>query len=292
MKKYSILLTGVLIFSLSGCATQQMQTQWDAAKIGNSSSVRVNLADKKGEVLASVKPYEVRVAIAAKNKVEETAGPLRAKLLIDADESPNAYAWYNDGQPSITINVGMFRILDGDEEAYAALYGHELAHLYLGHNAKAAQRNSAKQVGSNVLGVALGLAGIPFGGSLADVATSAIATVYSRDDEREADTQGMKYIVQAGYDPYGAVRLQEKLKSAGGSAQIPFLSSHPSGDERIENMKKLAAMVKATPPNAHGNYRTNDGENGSLNKLITVQGQAETVQQDQTHEVRSSNDAR
>ena len=247
MKNYPILLALALIALLSGCATQKPQTQWDANKIGNSTSTHINLANPKGEVLGEANPKEIRAAIAAKNKIEDIAGSLRANLLIDADERPNAYAWYNDGQPTITINIGMFRILGEDEEAYAALYGHELAHLYLGHNAKAAQRNSAKMVGSNVLGIALGLAGIPFGGSIADVATSAIETAYSRDDERAADAQGMKYIVQAGYDPYGAVRLQVKLKRAGGSAGIPFLSTHPSGDERIANMKKLAAMENTAP---------------------------------------------
>ena len=292
MKKHLILLSGALIVALSGCATQQKQVQWDADKIGKNPSASINLTDNKGAVLAAVKPSVVRTVIAAKNKVEETAGPLRAALLIDADERANAYAWYNDGHPSITINVGMLRLLDGDEEAYAALYGHELAHLYLGHNAKAAQRNNAKLVGSNVLGIALGLAGIPFGGSMADVAISAVTTVYSRDDEREADAQGMKYIVQAGYDPYGAVRLQEKLKSAGGSALIPFLSSHPSGDERIANMKKLAELANKTPANSHGSDKAGVGESGNSGRPITMQGPAETVQQDQAHGVAQINNAR
>lgn len=244
MKKSAILLTGTLIVLLSGCASQR--PLWEADNIANSSSTILNLTDQKGKIYATVNTNTVRLAITAKNKVEEAAGQVRTKFWIDAEKKPNAYAWYNNNQASITVNIGMLQILGEDEDAHAALYGHELAHLYLGHNAKYAQRHNAKQAGAMVLGLALGLAGIPGGGTIADVTTTAIATVYSREDEREADAQGVKYILQAGYDPYGAVRLHEKIKAAGGDALIPFLSTHPSGDERIKDMKKLAGGTSAS----------------------------------------------
>jgi len=262
MSNLGMVLSGALIILLSGCATQR--PLWEADKIAYSSFSHLNLTDQKGKVYATVKPSDVRVAIAAKNKVESVAGQIHAQFWIDSEEKPNAYAWYKNGQPSIAINLGMLRILGEDEEAYAALYGHELAHLYLDHGAKGAKRNSAKQAGSVALGLALGLAGIPGGGTIADVATTAIANVYSRDDEREADAQGMTYILQAGYDPYGAVRMQEKLKGAGGGALIPFLSSHPSGDERIKEMTKLAEIAKAAPVSASAEIKAVDSKNANL----------------------------
>lgn len=48
------------------------------------------MADQEGKVYATVKTNTVCVAIAVKNKVEEMAGQVRANLLIDADERPNA----------------------------------------------------------------------------------------------------------------------------------------------------------------------------------------------------------
>jgi predicted Zn-dependent protease len=56
---------------------------------------------------------------------------------------------------------------------------------------------------------------------------------------READAVGVGYAMSAGYDPYGAVRIHEKLLQASGGSLLPFLSSHPSGEERIENLKAI-----------------------------------------------------
>jgi predicted Zn-dependent protease len=42
-----------------------------------------------------------------------------------------------------------------------------------------------------------------------------------------------------GYDPRAAIKLHEKVHSAGRGFRLPFLSSHPSGDERIENLRAL-----------------------------------------------------
>lgn len=74
---------------MSGCATPAKPI-WEAGKIANSSSILPNMADQEGKVYATVKTNTVCVAIAVKNKVEEMAGQVRANLLIDADERPNA----------------------------------------------------------------------------------------------------------------------------------------------------------------------------------------------------------
>ena len=230
-QKYS--LPFLLLMALSACAAQR--PLFDANQIANNSAERSNLTGKKGAIHATVNTNSVRVAIAAKNKVEKAAGSLRAQFWIDPEEKPNAYAWYNKGQPAISFNIGILQILGEDEEAYAALASHEFAHLYLDHNAKKAERESANKGASVVLGFVLGFVGIPGGGVMTDVATSAMETVYSQEDEQEADALGVKYMLQAGYNPQGAVRFQEKLKGAG-TAMLPFLSSHPSGNERIKDM--------------------------------------------------------
>lgn len=222
---------------------------WDANLISNATSEYLQLKDQQGKVYTTIKPSLIRVVIAAKNNVESAAGGISTHLWIDGEEKANAFATYNNGEPTIAINVGMLRALGEDEEAYAALLGHELAHLYLGHTTKSLQRNSAKNVGSMILGFVLGYAGVPAGGTIADITTTAISTVYSRDDERDADAEGIKYIIQAGYDPYGAVHMQEKLAAANSVISIPFLSTHPSSGERIKNMRQLAENAKSNQAN-------------------------------------------
>ena len=78
-------------------------------------------------------------------------------------------------------------------------------------------------------------------GTLASLGTTAISRVYSRDEERDADRLGFAYMAKAGFNPQGAIRVWEKLSKTASSAALPFLNSHPASDERIENMKRLAA---------------------------------------------------
>ena len=231
----------LLLVTLSACATQR--PLFDANQIANNSAERSNLTGKKGTVHATVNTNFVRVAIAAKNKVEKAAGSLRTQFWIDPEEKPNAYAWYNKGQPAISFNIGILQILGEDEEAYAALVSHELAHLYLDHNIKKAERESSNKGTSVVLGFVLGFVGIPGGGVMTDVATTAMETVYSQEEEQEADALGVKYMLQAGYDSYGAVRFQEKLKGAGNDTMLPFLSSHPSENKYTKDIAQPTGIA-------------------------------------------------
>lgn len=57
---------------------------------------------------------------------------------------------------------------------------------------------------------------------------------YSRDTETEADSVGMQYMIEAGYDPHGFVNFFQKLKDQGGGVPIKWLSSHPLPSDRIE----------------------------------------------------------
>jgi predicted Zn-dependent protease len=83
------------------------------------------------------------------------------------------------------------------------------------------------------------MAGVPAAGLISGLGADIIESSFSRDDEREADAWGIDYMMAAGSDPWAAVRLHEKMLALPGGVRIPFLSSHPSGQERIENLKQL-----------------------------------------------------
>jgi predicted Zn-dependent protease len=141
----------------------------------------------------------------------------------------------------------MLELLQEDVDKLASLLGHEAAHIAKGHGATARTRSNTLQAIGSAVGMGLGAAGIPAGGVITGFAVDLIDTAYSRDDEREADAIGVEYAISAGYDPYGAVSLQEKMLQLSGGPLIPFLSSHPSGRERIENLKALVAAKKPPP---------------------------------------------
>lgn len=224
---------------LSGCAAQAPLT-WNADKIAANRSTYTRLNDSKGETIATVETERARRLIAIKNRLVAISGQ-SADLLIMSGKEPNAGSTPNNGKPLVAVNLGMIDLLQNDDDAYAAVLGHELAHLALGHRAIREQRESVREGASSVLGVALRLAGVPGGGTIADLGTQVVTTAYSRDEERDADRYGIDYMKRAGFNPQGAVRAWERMSAAHSGFSIPFLSTHPQSAERLETMKRLAA---------------------------------------------------
>jgi len=63
---------------------------------------------------------------------------------------------------------------------------------------------------------------------------------FSRNHENEADTQGVKYMTAAGYDPQGMIQVLEVLTNLGKGGRTPeFLSTHPYPESRMGNIKRL-----------------------------------------------------
>ena len=79
-----------------------------------------------------------------------------------------------------------------------------------------------------------------------------LALKFSRDDETEADLVGLELAARAGYDPKASVSLWNKMAKVGNGKGPPgalsFLSTHPTGPDRI---KRLEANV----PKVEGLYR-------------------------------------
>ena len=228
----------LLVALVSGCASRP-QKLWDASSIANYSQPFVLIKNKpNGKVIAGVKTGDVRNMIIIKERVEAAAGELRTELLVAEGNEPNGFSFVTHDKPRIAINIGMINLVGEDSDAMAALIGHELAHLYLDHGKQRQSREEDRIATSTVLSFALGMIGIPLGP--VDLATTAYSKKFSREDERDADRVGIEYITQAGFDPCGAVRLQQKLGAVSSASLLPFLSTHPSSAERVENLKLLA----------------------------------------------------
>ena len=68
---------------------------------------------------------------------------------------------------------------------------------------------------------------------------------FSRDDETEADLVGMEIAARAGYDPRAGVTLWQKMSAANKGAPPQWLSTHPSGNARIQEIQ--ANLPKVMP---------------------------------------------
>ena len=137
-----------------------------------------------------------------------------------------------------------------DDEA-AMIMGHEMAHALREH----ARARIAKSQGTGTL-LSLGaqLLGL---GQLGDVAasigTQLLTLRFSREDETDADLVGLELAARGGYDPQAAVSLWQKMEQSGGGSSGPsFLSTHPSGPQRIQQLQANVPKVQGLYLRARG----------------------------------------
>jgi predicted Zn-dependent protease len=231
---------------LGGCASQRSQQpiSWDANAIVGNVSATVNLTDERGEVERVVPSFLIRRYVEVGTKVMDAAG-VTVDIRIFNDDSVNAVAGYDDnGRPFVAMFFGFIDKVQLTSDEVAALMGHEMAHFPLEHHQAKMTRGVLRQLTSTTAGIALGIAGIPMGGIATDLALQTITSTFDRGQERDADRLGVSYAIAAGYKAEGAVTLQEKLADASTSKPIPFLSTHPSGAERIANLKELTGGIR------------------------------------------------
>jgi predicted Zn-dependent protease len=132
-----------------------------------------------------------------------------------------------------------------DSEAQmAAVIGHEIGHITARHSASQISRQQIAQVGLGV-GVILAPQLADFAG-LASAGLSVLFLKFSRDNERQADDLGFRYMTNSGYDPRGMIDVFEMLNRVSGHQEgggIPnWLSTHPDPGDRQE---RITAAISA-----------------------------------------------
>lgn len=155
-------------------------------------------------------------------------------------------AWCMPGG-KIVVYTGILPIAQ-NETGLAIIMGHEVAHALANHGQQRMSASMLQQIGAVGLNVALqndkniGLYNQAYG-----ITTSVGGMLpFSRSHETEADQIGIYLAAIAGYDPYEASKLWERMDTqSGGQAPPEFLSTHPSNQSRIDNLKALAPKAAA-----------------------------------------------
>jgi Zn-dependent protease with chaperone function len=151
----------------------------------------------------------------------------------------------------IAFYTGILDQLKLTDDEVAMIMGHEMAHALREH----ARARIAKTQGTGTL-LSLGaqLFGLgDLGGVAANIGTQLISLRFSRDDEKDADLVGLELAARGGYNPQAAVSLWEKMGQAGGGASGPsFLSTHPSGPQRIQELQNNVPKVQGLYQRARG----------------------------------------
>lgn len=188
--------------------------------------------------------------------VEAYVKQVGAKLAAHSDRKlPYEFNVINDSTPNawalpggkISINRGLLAELN-DESELAAVLAHEIVHSAAKHGARGVSRGMLLQGAV----VAATIAGNRKGYGQAAQATSSIAAQltnqkYGRNAELESDHYGMRYMAKAGYDPMGAVELQQTFVRLSEGRRSDFITnlfaSHPPSQERVRRNRETAAQL-------------------------------------------------
>ena len=144
----------------------------------------------------------------------------------------------------ITFYTGIIEQLNLNDDEIAAIMGHEIAHALREHGRERVSQATAQNI---LVNIAMAVAG-PYGSAVSaanQVAQYAIVLPNSRENESEADAIGLELAARAGYNPMGAISVWQKMLKATKDKSTPeFLSTHPSGETRIEQLTALIPSVE------------------------------------------------
>jgi predicted Zn-dependent protease len=151
-------------------------------------------------------------------------------------------AWCMPGG-KMAVYSGLIEKLQATDDELAAVMGHEISHALREHSREAISRQMATQAAVGIAGALFGIGdlGQGLGNMVADVT---INLPNSRTNEVEADRIGVELAARAGYNPQAAITLWEKMaKLSSGGAPPKWLSTHPSHEDRINDLKVYAQKV-------------------------------------------------
>lgn len=258
LRKY--LLVGVTALALGACETVQT-TQGGVVGVDRQQRMAVSagqieeLADQQyDEVVAeakkqgklNTKPAQTaRVRAIAKRLIAQTPAfrPDAAKWgwEINVFDSPEVNAWAMPGG-KIAVYSGLIEKLKVSDDELAAVMGHEIAHALREHSR---ERASEQMIAGSLISVASAVAGLGDAGQqgLEFAYMGLLGLPNSRRHEVEADRIGVELAARSGYDPRAAISLWEKMGAAGGGEPPKFLSTHPSREDRLRDLREYAERV-------------------------------------------------
>ena len=158
---------------------------------------------------------QLRTLLAVFGKLEHQAG-FNSELYLVEGADPDTWLAPGKDENAIVIRVtlGLMTMLGSDWDAWAFVFGHQLAHIEF----------RVRERRAKLLGEPLPLLS-PF------------------EEEKDADTLGLEWAVRAGYKPDGASLFLSRV-TVRLSPSAVFMRRHPFYPGRLEHVREMGA---ATP---------------------------------------------
>ncbi len=261
MRHVSLLLLAVLLFTLTGCATNPVTGRRQLALISESQEIATGNEAFPVYTQAFMGEFQDDPLQNYVTRVGKTVAALSHRPNLDYQfkvvntSEINAFALPGG---KIMITRGLLGKFD-NEAQMAGVLSHEVGHVAAQHYIS----DASQQLLINLMLVAGAVYMEHKGYKYGDVAligayigSMMYLAHYSRDQERQADQLGVDYMVRAGYEPQAYVSVMEmflKMRESEPNFLERLFATHPLTAERIRDcsghaQRYLAARAPNAPP--------------------------------------------
>lgn len=243
--RFRILCALLIIFSLTACATSPMgrtqlvfmpDNEVDAMGLQAFSDL------KQGKKISQDTKENQFVTCVTDAITREVGG--NWEVVVFEDATLNAFALPGN---KIGVHTGLVELVDNQDQL-ASVIGHEIGHVQARHSNERMSQKLGAQMGISLI-AAVAAPTTPMGQTAVSLlgvgAQYGVIMPFSRLHESEADMIGVELMAKAGFNPAESITLWQKMAQASQGAQpAEFLSTHPSHETRIDDLR--AHLPKAT----------------------------------------------
>jgi predicted Zn-dependent protease len=241
-KRTQLMITAILVagLAMAACAVNPATGKRQFVLISEQQEIAMGMENDKA-ISAQLGIYEdpdlqayvqrLGTRLAADSERPELDWTFRVvdDPIVNAFALPGGY---------IYVTRGILAHLD-NEAALASVIGHEIGHVTARHSVSQISKAQLAQIGLMGATIAAPDKMQQFG-QLAQVGMELLFLKYSRDDERQADDLGLRYLVRGEYDPRPMPEVFDMLARVGeaaGAGGVPaWAATHPRPENRSERI--------------------------------------------------------
>lgn len=222
----------------------------------------VNPATGEKQFAALMSPQqEVSVGASEHQKIEEQYGFIKDAALVnyvnqigqrvtrDTERPDVEYKFFVLDSPIVNafalpggyiyVSRGLLALANNEAEL-ASVLGHEAGHITARHTAERYSKGVVTSLGTNLLSIAIGNAAVS---DVLGVGANLYLSSYSRTQENQADSLGIRYMTRAGYDAQAVPafleslqkqsQLEDRMRGRSSSPLASYFSTHPATGDRV-----------------------------------------------------------
>ncbi|MGH1487717.1 MAG: M48 family metalloprotease [Cellvibrionaceae bacterium] len=248
---YKILIASIVLTIVTACGTNPVTGKRQITLMSQSQEIALGQQQyapsqqSQGGTYTVDPNLSVYVNRIGQRLAKRSAQPtLPYEFVVLNNDVPNAWALPGG---KIAINRGLLVLLE-DEAQLAAVLGHEVVHAAARHGAEQMATGTGLQL---LATLAMTQTDNQLYRQAAGLGAAGAQAHYGRENELESDHYGINYMVAEGYDPYGAVELQQTFlrisKESGRKSDFfsALFASHPPSQERVDKNRARAKTLPA-----------------------------------------------